>query len=133
MKFSNFANFWSFWSVTFEVDLQTTKFLHFWNQRAICNKKKYHISIWGNFNFWPSYENFQSSRPRSSRQTLKQKKIKFAEIYFTSYHSFLRLRKVKKINLKLPHTKKTMRIGSTRQFFFEKKTLSVDIICSAAF
>jgi hypothetical protein len=28
-----------------EIDLQTTKFLHFWNQRAICNKKKYHIDI----------------------------------------------------------------------------------------
>jgi hypothetical protein len=37
----------------------------------------------------------------------KKKKIKYAEIDFTSNHSFLRLRKVKKINLKLPHTKKT--------------------------
>jgi hypothetical protein len=37
----------------------------------------------------------------------KKKKIKYAEIDFTSYHSFLRLRKVKKINLKLLHTKKT--------------------------
>jgi hypothetical protein len=36
-----------------------------------------------------------------------KKKIKFAEIDFTSHPSFLRLRKVKKINLKLPHTKKT--------------------------
>jgi hypothetical protein len=26
-------------------DLQTTKFVHFWNQRAICNQKKYHINI----------------------------------------------------------------------------------------
>jgi hypothetical protein len=34
-----------------------------------CCQKKYHIDIWGNFNFWPSYENFQSSRPRGSRQT----------------------------------------------------------------
>jgi hypothetical protein len=37
----------------------------------------------------------------------KPKKIKYAEIDFTSHHSFLRLRKVKKINLKLSHTKKT--------------------------
>jgi hypothetical protein len=37
----------------------------------------------------------------------KKKKIKYAEIDFTSHHSFLRLRKVKKINLKLSHTKKT--------------------------
>jgi hypothetical protein len=37
----------------------------------------------------------------------EEKKIKYAEIDFTSYHSFLRLRKVKKINLKLPHSKKT--------------------------
>jgi hypothetical protein len=36
-----------------------------------------------------------------------KKKIKYAEIDFTSHHSFLRLRKVKKINLKLSHTKKT--------------------------
>jgi hypothetical protein len=36
-----------------------------------------------------------------------KKKNKYAETDFTSYHSFLRLRKVKKINLKLPHTKKT--------------------------
>jgi hypothetical protein len=40
-------------------------------------------------------------------QTCLKKKIKYAEIDFTSHHSFLRLRKVKKINLKLPHTKKT--------------------------
>jgi hypothetical protein len=33
-----------------------------------------------------------------------KKKIKYAEIDYTSYHSFLRLRKVKKINLKSPHT-----------------------------
>jgi hypothetical protein len=26
----------------------------------------------GQFDFWPSYENFQSSRPRGSRQTLKK-------------------------------------------------------------
>jgi hypothetical protein len=37
----------------------------------------------------------------------KKKKIKYAENDFTSHHSFLRLRKVKKINLKLHHTKKT--------------------------
>jgi hypothetical protein len=36
-----------------------------------------------------------------------KKKIKYAEIDFTSHHSFLRLKKVTKINLKLPHTKKT--------------------------
>jgi hypothetical protein len=36
-----------------------------------------------------------------------KKKNKYVEIDFTSHHSFLRLRKVKKINLKLPHTKKT--------------------------
>jgi hypothetical protein len=36
-----------------------------------------------------------------------KKKIKYAEIDFTSYHRFLRLRRAKKINLKLPHTKKT--------------------------
>jgi hypothetical protein len=35
-----------------------------------------------------------------------KKKIKYAEIDFTSYHIFLRLRNVKKINLKLSHTKK---------------------------
>jgi hypothetical protein len=35
-----------------------------------------------------------------------KKKNKHAEIDFTSHHSFLRLRKVKKINLKLTHTKK---------------------------
>jgi hypothetical protein len=37
----------------------------------------------------------------------KKKKIKYAEIDFTSHQSFLRLRNVKKINLKLSHTKKT--------------------------
>jgi hypothetical protein len=36
-----------------------------------------------------------------------KKKNKYAEIDFTSHHSFLRLRKLKKINLKLSHTKKT--------------------------
>jgi hypothetical protein len=37
----------------------------------------------------------------------KPKKNKYAEIDYTYiYHSFLRLRKVKKINLKSPHTKK---------------------------
>jgi hypothetical protein len=35
-----------------------------------------------------------------------KKKIKHAEIDFTSHHSFLNLRKVKKINLKLSHSKK---------------------------
>jgi hypothetical protein len=39
-----------------------------------------------------------------------KKKIKYAEIDFTSHHSFFRLRKVK-INLKLPHTKKTQPIA----------------------
>jgi hypothetical protein len=43
MKFSNLSNFDQFQPVTFKVDLQTTKFVHFWNQRAICNQKKYHI------------------------------------------------------------------------------------------
>jgi hypothetical protein len=42
-----------------------------------------------------------------ARDKPKKNKIKYAGIDFTSYHSFLRLRKVKKINLKLPHTKKT--------------------------
>jgi hypothetical protein len=37
----------------------------------------------------------------------KNNKIKYAEIDFTFHHSFLRLRKVEKINLKSPHTKKT--------------------------
>jgi hypothetical protein len=37
----------------------------------------------------------------------KKKKIKYADIDFTSHHIFLRLRKVKKINLKFSHTKKT--------------------------
>jgi hypothetical protein len=35
-----------------------------------------------------------------------KKKIKYAEIDLTYHHRFLRLRKVKKFNLKLPHTKK---------------------------
>jgi hypothetical protein len=45
-KFENFiyfdlsTNFDQFQPVTFKVDLQTTKFVHFWNQRAICNQKK---------------------------------------------------------------------------------------------
>jgi hypothetical protein len=46
---------------------------------------------------------------------LKKKKIKYAEIDFTYHYSFLRLRKVKKINLKLPHTKKTQPIGHSRE------------------
>jgi hypothetical protein len=42
-----------------------------------------------------------------SSRILTNLKIKYAEIDFTSHHSFLRLKKVKKINFKLPHTKKT--------------------------
>jgi hypothetical protein len=40
----------------------------------------------------------------------KKIKIKYAEIDFTLHHSFLMLRKVEKINLKLHHTKKTQPI-----------------------
>jgi hypothetical protein len=40
-----------------------------------------------------------------------KKKIKCAEIDYTSYHNFLRLRKVKKIYLKSPHTKKNQPIA----------------------
>jgi hypothetical protein len=36
----------------------------------------------------------------------KLKKLSTEKFDFTSHHSFLMLRKVKKINLKLPHTKK---------------------------
>jgi hypothetical protein len=51
--------------VTIKVDLHTTKYVHFWNQRAICNQK--------NFKFWPSYENFQSSRPWAPDRPKKMK------------------------------------------------------------
>jgi hypothetical protein len=57
-KFENFIYFHLIWPPVVEIDLQTTKLVHFWNQRAICNQKKYHIDVYGNFNFWPSYENF---------------------------------------------------------------------------
>jgi hypothetical protein len=66
-KFENFIYSDLIWHAVVEIDLQKTKFVHFWNQRAICNQKKYHIDIKGNFNFGPSYENFQSSRPQGSR------------------------------------------------------------------
>jgi hypothetical protein len=42
-KLENFIYFDLIWPPVVEIDLQTTKFLHFWNQRAICNRKKYHI------------------------------------------------------------------------------------------
>jgi hypothetical protein len=36
---------YQFQPVTFKVDLQTTEYVHFWNQRTIYNQKKYHIDI----------------------------------------------------------------------------------------
>jgi hypothetical protein len=42
----------------------------------------------------------------------------YAEIDFTSHHNFLRLRKVKKINLKLPHTKKNPAYCTLQKFVF---------------
>jgi hypothetical protein len=106
MKFSNFANFWSFWPVSFKVDLQTTKLLYFWNQFAI---RKSTILIYRATSIFDIHMNIFNIQ--GLRAPVKpKKKIKYAEIDFTSHHSFLRLRKVKKINLKLPHTKRTQPI-----------------------
>jgi hypothetical protein len=44
-KFENFIYFDLIWPPVVEIDLQTTKFVQFWNQRAIWNQKKYHIDI----------------------------------------------------------------------------------------
>jgi hypothetical protein len=96
MKFSNFANFWSFWPVLFKVDLQTTSNLQ-------SEKVPYrYIRATSIFNLHRRILNFQGLGAPD-----KPKKTKYAEIDFTSHNSFLRLRKVKKINLKLFHTKKT--------------------------
>jgi hypothetical protein len=92
-----FPNFDQFQPVSFKVDLQTTKYVHFWNQRAICNQKKYHIDIkTSNFDLHMKIFNLQGL------EAPDKPKKKYAEIDFTSHLSFLRLKKVKK----LPHTKK---------------------------
>jgi hypothetical protein len=44
-KLENFIYFDLIWPPAVEIDLQTTKFVYFWNQRAIFNQKKYHIDI----------------------------------------------------------------------------------------
>jgi hypothetical protein len=73
-KFENFIYFDLIWPPVIEINLQTTKFLHFWNQRAICKQKKYHIDILSNFNFWPSYEIFNLRGEASGLSTnLKRK------------------------------------------------------------
>jgi hypothetical protein len=85
-KCENFIYFDLIFPPVVEIDLQTTNFLHFWNQRATCNQKMYHVYI----------GQLQSSRPRGSRQTLKK-------IDFTSQHSLLRVRR----DQFLPNCKKT--------------------------
>jgi hypothetical protein len=44
-QLKNFIYFDLIWPPVDEIDLQTTKFVHFWNQRAIFNQRKYHIDI----------------------------------------------------------------------------------------
>jgi hypothetical protein len=44
-KFENYIYFDLIWPPVVEIDFQTTKFLHFWNQQAICNQKMYHIDV----------------------------------------------------------------------------------------
>jgi hypothetical protein len=44
-KFENFIYFDLIWPAVVEIDLETTKYVHFWNHWAIFNQKKYHIDI----------------------------------------------------------------------------------------
>jgi hypothetical protein len=87
MKFSNFANF-------FGIGISE----QFANRKCT-------ISIYRTTSIFDLQMQFFNLH-RAPQKNLNLKK-KYAEIDFTSRHSFLRLRKVKKINSRLPHTKKT--------------------------
>jgi hypothetical protein len=95
-----------------EIDLQTTKFVHFCNQRAIYNQKKYHIDILGQLQFLTVI-----GAPDNPKI---KKKNKYAKIDFTSYHSFLSVRR----DQFLPNCKKTHPIAHMvciNNFFFVLK------------
>jgi hypothetical protein len=46
-------------TVTFKFDLQTTKYVHFWNQRAICNQKSAIYRATSNFDLHMRIFNLQ--------------------------------------------------------------------------
>jgi hypothetical protein len=130
-KNKNFIYFDLIWPPVVEIDLQTTKFLHFWNQGAIFNQKKYHIDIKGNFNFWPSYEMFQSSRPRTLNFSVYQK------LTFQWKLNFLKNKKVNKDRIWQPNVKSIISFENTgfqlfqwNKFFLKK---SFNFQCSTNF
>jgi hypothetical protein len=50
-KLENFIYFDLIWPSVVEIDLQTTKYIHFWNQRAICNHKSTILTYRASSNF----------------------------------------------------------------------------------
>jgi hypothetical protein len=105
-RFENFIYFDLIWPPMVEIDLQTIKCVHFLNQRTICNQKSTIISIYRapsifDLHIW-EFSIFKASGLPTNLKKIKLNTQKLILLLTSSPQ----LRKVKKINLKLAHTKK---------------------------
>jgi hypothetical protein len=85
LKFSNFVNFWSFWPVTFKVDLQTT--FIFLESASNLQLEKVPYRYIGQLRIFDLHMRIFNLQGLGAPDKPK-KKIKYAEIDFTSHHSF---------------------------------------------
>jgi hypothetical protein len=69
-NWSKFGEIWKFqW---LKLILKQENMYIFGISVDFCNQKKCHIDISGNFKFWLSYENFQSSKPTDLKKKVRR-------------------------------------------------------------
>jgi hypothetical protein len=95
MKFLNYAKFWSISTCNIKSWLPNNKILTFLESANNLQSEKVPYRYIGQLQFLTFIWEFSIFKA-SGLPTNLEKKIKYAEMDFTSHHSFVRLRKVKK-------------------------------------